>query len=245
MRLGDPPTSDGRVSMWDADQRAERRAGAECFLPERVYFGITATAVNEALTADGLEPDPTDRDPLREPLAYDDDVDQAIGIGLAAELSGAEAERLALALGRLGAGSPTRLVGEMRVSYAACVRELHAHGYSRVSEGLLAELALHLVDPIRSIPTAVASFATIKIIAELLARVGMEIDSWTAALLIRVLHPGSRVGAAKALRSLVADRLAEREVAKRYVRLESQLQLELRNEQFIDVERTGAQTKVD
>lgn len=203
-----------------------------CFLPERRYFLAVLCALRETFGADSGEQCEKSRLELAEGLfESDDDIEEATRIAMLAELSGAEAESLAIAVRELGAESAVEVVNGLRVAYASCVRELHAHGRAEVTEDLLSELALQLVDPIRSVPTPVAAFATAKILVELLSHAGIELDAWPAPLWIRVLHPHSRVGASKALRSLVADHRAAREYLsfKRSVELESQSELKKRS----------------
>lgn len=142
---------------------------------------------------------------MSEQSELDSDLDEATTLAMLAQLSSAEAEALARAIRCLGADSASDVVRDLRVAYAACVREHHAAGRSELGADLLCDLALQLVDPIRSLTTPCATFATTKLLFELLSLAGVELDEWTAVLWIRVLHPKSRVGAATALRSLVID----------------------------------------
>jgi hypothetical protein len=176
-----------------------------CFLQERRFLRTVSRCAREALNADADVSSDDEFWCVAEPIEYDLDVEKATTLAMVSQLSGAEAEALARALRCLGAASAAEIVRDLRIAYAACVREHHAAGRSGVGEDLLFELALQLVDPLRSLTNQVAMFATTKILIELLAYVGLEVDEWQAVLWVRVLHPSSRVGAATALRSLAAD----------------------------------------
>jgi hypothetical protein len=188
------------------DQSSVQGVAGRCFLPERRYFQTVLQGGREALGADSEE-DPIESRYrcIAEPVQYDDDLDQATNMAMLAELSGAEAEELALVVRELGAPSSAEVIVDMRVAYAACVRDLHAAGRSAVGDDLFESMAVQLVDPIKALSMPTAAFATLKVLVELLSYVGIELDFWSAPLWIRVLHPNSRVGAEKALRSLVAD----------------------------------------
>jgi hypothetical protein len=161
--------------------------------------------VQEALNADAGVASDREFWCVTEPIEYDDDLEEATTLAMLTQLSGAEAEDLARAIRCLGAASAADVVRDLRVAYAACVHEHHAARRSGAAADLLCDLALQLVDPIRSLTSPCASLATTKILVELLSFAGIEVDAWTAVLWIRVLHPQSRVGASTALRSLVAD----------------------------------------
>ncbi len=203
-----------------------------CFLPEGLYFRTILRTTREAVMADAPH-DPRAGQEFRcvyERIESDDDICEATEIGMLADLSGAEAEEMARVIKVLGAGSSAEVVNELRISYAACVRELHAKRRLAASEDLLGDLALQLVDPIRSLPTPSAAFATVKTLVELLSHVGIELDAWSAALWIRVVHPNSRVGASKALMSLAADYRKPRNSAQRgSIALEPQSELSKRH----------------
>jgi hypothetical protein len=196
-------------------------------LPERRYFQTVLQGGREALGSDS-EVDQV-QSPYRciaGPVRLDDDLDEATNLAMLADLSGAEAEELALVVRELGASSSLEVIAEMRVAYEACVRDLHAAGRSAVGDDLFGALALQLVDPIKALPKPTAAFATLKILVELLSHVGIELDFWPAPLWIRVLHPNSRVGAEKGLRSLVADHRGLR--PSREVEFESRQELKKR-----------------
>jgi hypothetical protein len=196
--------------------------GKECFLPERKYFGLMSVAILEALAADAVELPAGAPEPLAGFLVYDEDLDRGTGIAMAAGLSGGAAEKLSVAVRELGAESAAESLEAMRVAYDSCARELHVHGHSRISEDLLVELILQLADPIRELETILAAFVTLKFIAELLAHVGLQIEAWTGPLFIRLVHPGSRMGARKALRALIKDNKANgfHDEGKRSIELE-------------------------
>lgn len=187
--------------------------GLDCFLPERKFLFTASVGIRNALETDQLDESRASiavRQAI-EQVDCDEDVCDATDVGMHADLSGTEAEELACMLKLLGAKSSAESLQGLRISYASCVRELHTAGHVTASEGLLVDLALQLVDPIKCLPSPTAALAALKIVAELLSFVGLEFDPFPITLGVRAFHPNSQIGGAKAVMGLIADHRASTE----------------------------------